>query len=51
MRHRFYSYIVTAERTNEGILLRDPLRKERILFYPPFYPEVIVPDTSDEITG
>lgn len=51
MRHRFYSYIVTAERTNEGILLIDPLRKERILFYPPFYPEVIVPDTSDEITG
>lgn len=47
-RHRFYSYIVTAERTQEGILLRDPLRKEKILFYPPFYPEVIVPDSIPE---
>jgi inner membrane protein len=50
-RHRFYSYIVTSERTKEGILLRDPLRKERILFYPPFYAEVTVPDTCMENTG
>jgi inner membrane protein len=42
-RFRFYSYIVTAERTNEGILLKDPLRKDKVLFYPPFYPEVTVP--------
>jgi len=42
-RHRFYSYIVTAERTDGGILLKDPLRKEKILYYPPFYPEVTVP--------
>jgi inner membrane protein len=42
-RHRFYSYIVTAERTDGGILLKDPLRKEQILYYPPFYPEVTVP--------
>jgi inner membrane protein len=50
-RHRFYSYIVTAERTNGGILLKDPLRKERILFYPPFYSEVIVPESIHEETG
>jgi len=50
-RHRFYSYIVTAERTNEGILLSDPLRKEKILFYPPFYIEVTVPDKVHEKTG
>jgi len=43
-RHRFYSYIVTAEKTEGGILLKDPLRKERILFYPPFYSEVLVPE-------
>lgn len=42
-RHRFYSYIVTAERTERGILLKDPLRKEKILYYPPFYQEVTVP--------
>jgi len=50
-RHRFYSYIVTAERTNEGILLKDPLRKERILFYPPYYAEIIVPDSIPGDTG
>ncbi|MCU0628011.1 MAG: metal-dependent hydrolase [Methanoregulaceae archaeon] len=50
-RHRFYSYIVTSERTNEGILFQDPLRKERILFYPPFYIEVTVPDKVHEKTG
>ena len=50
-RLRFYSYIVTAERTNEGILLKDPLRKERILFYPPFYSEVVVPGPVTEETG
>jgi inner membrane protein len=47
-RHRFYSYIVTAERTHEGILLQDPLRKEKIVFYPPFYQEVTVPDSLRE---
>lgn len=41
----YYSYIVTAERTEAGILLQDPLRKEKILFYPPYYTEVLVPDS------
>ena len=44
-RLRYYSYIVTAERTESGILLQDPLRKEKILFYPPYYAEVLVPDS------
>jgi inner membrane protein len=44
-RLRYYSYIVTAERTESGILLQDPLRKEKILFYPPHYAEVLVPDS------
>jgi inner membrane protein len=47
-RHRFYSYIVTAERTDGGILLTDPLRKEQILYYPPFYPQVTIPCPSAE---
>ena len=38
----FYSYIVTAEQADGGILLRDPLRKERVLFYPPYYSEIVV---------
>lgn len=41
----YYSYIVTAERTEAGILFQDPLRKEKILFYPPYYTEVLVPDS------
>lgn len=41
-RHRYYSYIVTAGREEGDIILRDPLRKDRVLFYPPYYTEVIV---------
>ncbi len=41
-RQQYYSYIITAERTDNGILLRDPLRKEGIIFYPPSYSEITV---------
>jgi hypothetical protein len=41
-RHRYYSYIVTAGREEGDIILRDPLRKDRVLFYPPYYTEVII---------
>lgn len=50
-RHRFYSYIVVAERTGDGILLKDPLRSERFLFYPPYYTKVIVQELKDEKSG
>lgn len=43
IRHRYYSYAVTASRVEGGILLRDPLRAEGILFYPPSYREVLIP--------
>lgn len=46
LRHRYYSYTVTASRVAEGILLRDPLRTEGILFYPPSYREVLIPGSS-----
>jgi len=45
-RHRYYSYIVTAERTDNGILLKDPLRKEGIVLYPHSFSEVVVSDYS-----
>lgn len=42
-RHRYYSYLVTAERGVDGdIVLRDPLRKDRVLFYPPYYVEIAI---------
>jgi hypothetical protein len=39
-RMRFYSYIITAERNGDIVTFRDPLRKDRIIFYPPFYSEI-----------
>ncbi len=42
-RHQYYSYIVTAERTENGIILKDPLRQEGIVFYPPSFTEITVP--------
>jgi inner membrane protein len=42
-RMRFYSYIVTAERNGDMVTFRDPLRKGRIIFYPPYYTEITLP--------
>jgi inner membrane protein len=42
-RMRFYSYIITAERNGDIVTFRDPLRKDRIIFYPPFYSEIHLP--------
>lgn len=49
-RMRFYSYIITAERIGDMITFRDPLRKGRVIFYPPFYPEITLPLPPQSIT-
>jgi inner membrane protein len=41
----FTSYIVTAERSGGIIRLRDPLRAEGIIWYPPHYAEVTLPES------
>jgi inner membrane protein len=38
----YHSYIVTVERDGDGLVFRDPLREERIIFYPPYYAKVRV---------
>jgi inner membrane protein len=47
-RLNYHSYIVTTERTGESIVLRDPLREEKIFRYPLDYSrlEVFVRDAS-----
>jgi inner membrane protein len=42
-RMRFYSYIITAERIGDTVTFRDPLRIDRVIFYPPFYAEITLP--------
>ena len=42
-RLRYYSYFVTAVRTGDSILFRDPLREEGVIFYPPVHTRVAVP--------
>ncbi len=42
-RLQFYSYAVTANREGNTIVFSDPLRSERIIFYPPYYTRLIVP--------
>jgi inner membrane protein len=41
----FTSYIVSAERSGGAIRLRDPLRTDGIIWYPPHYAEVTLPET------
>jgi inner membrane protein len=36
-RHLYYSYISVAERKEDTIVLLDPLRKEKFIWYPPDY--------------
>jgi hypothetical protein len=40
----FASYIVIAERDGATIRLRDPLRTDSIIWYPPHYTEVALPE-------
>jgi inner membrane protein len=39
-RLRYYSYFTTAEREGDAIVIRDPLRDEGIIFYPPSYKKI-----------
>ncbi len=42
-RLRYYSYFIVAERAGDSIRLSDPLRDERIIFYPPYYSSLVIP--------
>jgi inner membrane protein len=42
-RLRYYSYFVVAERSGDTVRLSDPLREERIIFYPPYYSSLVIP--------
>ncbi|NYT06773.1 MAG: metal-dependent hydrolase [Methanomicrobiales archaeon] len=42
-RLRFYSYIITATRDGDHVVFSDPLRSDRIIYYPPFYTRLILP--------
>lgn len=37
----YHSYLVTAEATEDGVVFRDPLREEGVVWYPPFYKRVV----------
>jgi inner membrane protein len=39
-RFAYYSYLTTAERNATHVTFRDPLREQKILFYPPSYQNV-----------
>ncbi len=39
----FYSYAVTALRDGDQVVFADPLRTERIIFYPPYYSRLTLP--------
>jgi inner membrane protein len=39
-RHRYFSYLSTAERNGSGITFRDPVRELGLMAYPPWYPSV-----------
>jgi inner membrane protein len=41
-RHRYFSYINTAEKNKSGITFRDPVRDEGLISYPPWYQSVTV---------
>jgi inner membrane protein len=36
-RHRYYSYLSVAVRTDDTVLMFDPLRREKFIWYPPDY--------------
>jgi inner membrane protein len=38
----YHSYVVTVRREGEDLVFRDPLRDEKIIFYPPYYAKVRV---------
>jgi inner membrane protein len=41
-RHRYFSYLSTAEKNGSEITFRDPVREEGLISYPPWYPSVRV---------
>ena len=46
VRRLFYtSYIVVAERDGNTVRLRDPLRSDGLIWYPPHYAEVVLPES------
>lgn len=45
-RHLYYSYISVAIRTDNTIILFDPLRREKFIWYPPDYASIEIPLNS-----
>jgi inner membrane protein len=43
----YHSYVVTVQRDGDSLVFRDPLREERIIFYPPYYAKVRVKENND----
>ncbi|WFN34343.1 metal-dependent hydrolase [Methanogenium sp. S4BF] len=46
----YHSYIVTAERRGESIVLRDPLREEKVFRYPLDHSSLVIP-VRDTLSG
>jgi inner membrane protein len=42
-RVRYHSYITTAEREGDSLVISDPLRTSGAIFYPPHFTEVRLP--------
>lgn len=41
-RLKYYSYIITVEKNDTAIIFHDPLREQRIIFYPRYHPNFTV---------
>lgn len=50
-RLKYYSYFTVAERKGDEITLRDPLRDEGYIRYPPFYRRVLIPREDPAFAG
>lgn len=46
-RVRYHSYITTAEKEGSALVIADPLRTSRAVFYPPHFTEVRIPLRGD----
>jgi inner membrane protein len=42
----YHSYIVTVRKEGKNLVFRDPLRDDKIIFYPPYYTKVTVRNTG-----
>jgi inner membrane protein len=45
-RLEYFSYLVIVEKNSTTITFHDPLREEQIIWYPPYYTTVVLPQTT-----